>query len=188
VGAVVDGRVDAGLAEALAWGAFSFAPASAVFTRVGTLLAERLLYLPSLGFCLALGWALNAAEAAAAAAAKDGFDDGAGAQAPSGGSTDRAPGSASQKPSSPPSLKPPPPPTPPRPPSSPPPVRWMRCACWAGVAALAGRTRGRIPAWRDDWSLFHAILDACPESAKTHNQVTCSPGGASGGGSGWCAR
>jgi hypothetical protein len=43
--------------------------------------------------------------------------------------------------------------------------------CWLLVLVCAVRTRLRILDWRDDWSLFHAALDACPNSAKTHNQV-----------------
>lgn len=44
---------------ALAWFVVPFAPASGVFLTLGTLLAERLLYLPSLGFCLAAGYAVT---------------------------------------------------------------------------------------------------------------------------------
>ena len=42
------------LIHALVWMAVSFVPASGVFLRLGTLLAERLLYVPSCGFCLVL--------------------------------------------------------------------------------------------------------------------------------------
>ena len=51
------------LVLALLWAALPFAPASNVLFHPGTLLAERLLYLPSIGFCLLLGevvqWALE---------------------------------------------------------------------------------------------------------------------------------
>lgn len=33
-----------------------FLPATNIFFPVGTVIAERLLYLPSLGFCIALAW------------------------------------------------------------------------------------------------------------------------------------
>jgi hypothetical protein len=39
-------------ASAIAWGIVPFLPASMLFTTVGTLLAERLLYIPSVGFCV----------------------------------------------------------------------------------------------------------------------------------------
>jgi hypothetical protein len=42
------------LLHALVWLIVPFIPASGVFLRLGTLLAERLLYVPSLGFCLLL--------------------------------------------------------------------------------------------------------------------------------------
>ena len=40
------------LLVALSWFAVTFLPASGIFLRLGTLLAERLLYLPSVGFCI----------------------------------------------------------------------------------------------------------------------------------------
>lgn len=167
----VDGR----LLEALAWGSFPFVPASAVFTRVGTLLAERLLYLPSLGYCLLVGWAIDAAEAAV-----DGFDGEGAANAGTASAADCASagetrgaatsaatpgaavaavasavgaGSSSRG-------------------GDRRPLRGLRQLCWALVAALAARTRTRIPAWQDDWSLFHATAAACPASAKTQNQLS----------------
>ena len=42
------------LLHAVVWMVVPFVPASGVFLRLGTLLAERLLYVPSLGFCLLL--------------------------------------------------------------------------------------------------------------------------------------
>lgn len=39
---------------AFTWLLIPFVPASAVFLRLGTLLAERLLYIPSIGYCMAL--------------------------------------------------------------------------------------------------------------------------------------
>ena len=49
---------------ALGWAVIPFVPAAGVFVTVGTLLAERLLYMPSIGACLLLGhacvWISNA--------------------------------------------------------------------------------------------------------------------------------
>jgi tetratricopeptide (TPR) repeat protein len=42
---------------------------------------------------------------------------------------------------------------------------------WLGCATMVARTRYRIEDWKDDWSLFHAALQTCPNSAKTNNQV-----------------
>jgi len=40
----------------LAFGMITFLPSSNVFFYVGFLLAERVLYVPSIGFCLVVGW------------------------------------------------------------------------------------------------------------------------------------
>jgi hypothetical protein len=141
-------RLRRGLAEALAWGCLPFVPASGVFARVGTLLAERLLYLPSVGYALLLGWLLAAAEAAALS----------------------SPPSVSSSSLSSPLL------SPPSPAAAPSRCRHRRHGlargvAWAGVALLARRTRQRIPAWASDWALFHAAQVACPTSAKTRHQV-----------------
>jgi tetratricopeptide (TPR) repeat protein len=48
----------AGDLVSVAWMLLPFLPASGVFVTVGTLLAERLLYIPSVGFCLLVGRAL----------------------------------------------------------------------------------------------------------------------------------
>jgi Flp pilus assembly protein TadD len=48
----------AGELVGLAWMLLPFIPASGVFVTVGTLLAERLLYIPSIGFCLLVGRAM----------------------------------------------------------------------------------------------------------------------------------
>ncbi|HSJ96616.1 MAG TPA: tetratricopeptide repeat protein, partial [Myxococcota bacterium] len=45
------------LAFGFGWFAVSYALASNLLTPIGVLVAERLLYLPSLGFCVALAWA-----------------------------------------------------------------------------------------------------------------------------------
>ena len=45
-------RNDSRLALALAWLVLPFLPASHIFVKIGTLVAERLLYIPSVGFCL----------------------------------------------------------------------------------------------------------------------------------------
>ena len=76
--AVATRHTDARLAAfyALGLGAFPFAPASNVFFYVGTFIGERLLYMPSVGFCLLLAlplaralccrdWPLRRAAAAA---------------------------------------------------------------------------------------------------------------------------
>jgi hypothetical protein len=44
---------DSALVNALIWMVVPFVPASGLFLRLGTLLAERLLYVPSVGFCIA---------------------------------------------------------------------------------------------------------------------------------------
>lgn len=46
------------LLDSLMWMIIPFIPAAGVFLRLGTLLAERLLYIPSLGFCLLLSLAV----------------------------------------------------------------------------------------------------------------------------------
>ena len=48
------------LIHSLVWMAVSFVPASGVLLRLGTLLAERLLHVPSCGFCLILAMAIHA--------------------------------------------------------------------------------------------------------------------------------
>lgn len=45
---------------ALAWTAIAFALVANLFVTVGTIMAERLTYLPSVGFALGVGWALQA--------------------------------------------------------------------------------------------------------------------------------
>lgn len=47
------------LVMSIAFGLIPFAPASNVFFPVGTVVAERLLYLPSVGFCLLVGNTIN---------------------------------------------------------------------------------------------------------------------------------
>ena len=150
----------------MAWGAFPFVPASAVFTRVGTLIAERLLYIPSIGFCLLLGWCVIQIEALAVAVPDATPGPAVGAPPP------ELPGpSGLLKVSEGPRVAKPHIPLPGR---SSKPV-WargvVRAIGWLVLALAAGRTSRRIPDWRDDWSLFHAVLDACPDSAKAHNQV-----------------
>ncbi|ETW10483.1 hypothetical protein, variant 1 [Aphanomyces invadans] len=54
----------------LALGICPFVPASHVLFPVGTIVAERLLYLPSVGFCLVVGWVVDIAMQAANPAAK----------------------------------------------------------------------------------------------------------------------
>lgn len=43
----------------LVWLIIPFVPASAVFLRLGTLLAERLLYIPSIGFCFVMSLVIH---------------------------------------------------------------------------------------------------------------------------------
>ena len=49
-----------GLLWAVAFAVCTFLPASNIFFWVGTLIGERLLYMPSAGFALAVGWAVGA--------------------------------------------------------------------------------------------------------------------------------
>ena len=46
-------------AFALAWVALALAPVANLLFPIGTIMAERLLYLPSAGFCLGAGWAIE---------------------------------------------------------------------------------------------------------------------------------
>ena len=47
----------------------------------------------------------------------------------------------------------------------------IRLLAWGVVGLAAVRTRLRIPDWMDDFTLFHSVLRACPNSAKANNQV-----------------
>eukprot|EP00011_Vannellida_sp_DIVA3-517-6-12_P007541 CAMPEP_0114607818 /NCGR_PEP_ID=MMETSP0168-20121206/2259_1 /TAXON_ID=95228 ORGANISM="Vannella sp., Strain DIVA3 517/6/12" /NCGR_SAMPLE_ID=MMETSP0168 /ASSEMBLY_ACC=CAM_ASM_000044 /LENGTH=430 /DNA_ID=CAMNT_0001818697 /DNA_START=24 /DNA_END=1312 /DNA_ORIENTATION=+ len=58
--AVRESRAAAGLLWATAVLVCTFLPASNVFFYVGTLIGERLLYMPSIGHCLLAGWAVDA--------------------------------------------------------------------------------------------------------------------------------
>jgi protein O-mannosyl-transferase len=51
-GSVFFKNIDRGAAYSLAWIGVSFAPTANLLVPIGTIMAERLLYLPSVGFCL----------------------------------------------------------------------------------------------------------------------------------------
>lgn len=134
------------------------------FKKVGTLLAERLLYLPSVGYCLLLGWIVTKAEEMwlnsqsnvngdrmdkrlrhddhqiehPAQTSETSIGVERRSQASDGGTCR---------------------------------VGWMRLILWVVVSVMIGRTRQRIPDWMSDWTLFHAVLETCPNSAKSNHKV-----------------
>ena len=57
--AVRSRRRDAALALSIAWFFITMAPVSNVFFPIGVAKAERILYLPSVGLCLLMGWAFR---------------------------------------------------------------------------------------------------------------------------------
>ena len=168
-------RARRSLSEALTWGCLPFVPASGVLARLGTLLAERLLYLPSIGYCLLLGWLINATEEitvipedTSATPGSASSNENTTAASPTGNGTPvklSPPRDTSQNrrhnsnnTSSKDHVK----------------KRRLvavRALAWVGVGLLAQRTRQRIPDWATDWTLFHAAQEACPTSAKTRHQV-----------------
>jgi len=62
-GAALAWRRDPGLAFSLGWIVLAFAPVSNLLVPIGTIMAERLLYLPSVGFCLLAARGLGRLEA-----------------------------------------------------------------------------------------------------------------------------
>jgi hypothetical protein len=137
-----------------------FFPASNVLFYVGTFIGERLLYMPSLGFCLLLAQLLGDALLPSAGGAPGGGAPTTGAAAappaPAAGDTagkeqDNANSAAPQ--------------------------RGAKAGRGAGLLALAlvaapllalyaGRTVTRNADWRDEEALFRSALDVCPDSAK----------------------
>lgn len=93
----------------LVWLTIGFAPVVNVLFPIGTILAERLTYAPSLGFALSLGCAL------------------------------------SWRPS-----------------------RWMTRAAAALLVVMAARTAVRCADWRDEATLFQAVVALHPDSARGH--------------------
>ena len=98
---------------AMVWLAICFAPLVNVLFPIGTILAERISYMPSVGYALGLGWALEAAR--------------------------RRLGS-----------------------------RTRRSLALALLSVLALLTAARCADWRDELSLFGAVVAVHPESAKGH--------------------
>ena len=154
-------RVRRSLSEALAWGCLPFVPASGVLARLGTLLAERLLYLPSVGYCLLLGWLIHAAEEGCATS-EDSAEAGSVLLPESATAAPkltlqntRNASNTISKENTRKSKR----------------LSILRAVAWISVALLAQRTRQRIPDWATDWTLFHAAQEACPTSAKTRHQV-----------------
>ena len=145
---------------AAAWLLMPWLPISHVPLRLGTLVAERTLYLPSVGAVLLATNALRPLLTCSCAARPRarGRGDGAGHNgAGQAGDAAKAPaGSGRRRPSS--RRR-----------------RTVSCAMGAGVGLLIGtlaaRTLRRTLDWRTDESAFEAAIDACPRSAKLHQQM-----------------
>jgi hypothetical protein len=131
---------------ALALCALPFLPAANVFFYVGTFVGERLLYLPSVGYCLLLAHALGGA-----LLPPDDDDDDAGGDSNSDNGSGGASGSSS---------------------SSSKAWRWRRglvaltLVAAPLLALYAVRTVTRNLDWRDEGALFESARRVCPDSAK----------------------
>ena len=125
-----------------------FAPMSNLLFPVGTMVGERLLYMPSVGFCLALGHVL----------ARAGGLDGGGEVNGNAHANDNAQALL---------LPPPPPP----PPSSRRRRAWAHALLGAFLAAGVARTVQRNAEWRTELALFESAFRVAPASVKVRNNL-----------------
>ena len=149
-----DGRSRTGgrgaLAVCLAWLLLPFVPASHVFTTIGTLLAERLLYVPSIGFAMMVG----SASVSLLAAIERTLCHAITFKPPENTRAHhhRDPSRASSRD-----------------------IPMLRLIAGGVFAASLGvmmqRTRARTAEWKDDVSLFRSAIEVCPNSAKLQHHV-----------------
>ena len=154
-----DGRSRTGgrgaLAVCLAWMLLPFVPASHVFATVGTLLAERLLYVPSIGFALLVG----SASASLFTAIERALCHATAFETPETPVNIRAhhrdPRGESRASS-----------------RSIPMLRLIAGGAFAAsLGVMVERTRARTAEWKDDVSLFRSAIEVCPNSAKLQHHV-----------------
>ncbi|KAJ9451473.1 Transmembrane and TPR repeat-containing protein [Diplonema papillatum] len=136
------------------WAVISFIPATGIFLTIGTMIAERLLYTPSVGFCVAVGLGTVATFEEALSGAGE-----LSAPVPCAGTRTRAAEEAGQAPES----------------------LCGRCIWRApglGLSALlcvwvahwSYMVDARNNDWYSDETLFESALRVCPEGAKHHQQ------------------
>ena len=147
------GRQQHTLRFALSLAIFPFLPASNLFTTVGTLIAERLLYVPSIGFmlgCVVLAQMRRDARTDAAAASDYAISAAAHSTSSSGGGSSAALGAPARRWSA---------------------GRLRTTFLVLVVAWSAQRTWLRTNEWKNDRTLFTAAVASCPNSAKIHQQL-----------------
>lgn len=108
------------LIDALLWLLVAFLPASGIVFTLGTLLAERLLYLPSYAFCLLFAWFMHSLIGHSSTVRKAGY----------------------------------------------------LLVITIVVSAYVRRCREYNTKWADDSALFKHTVSVCPNSAKSHLQVS----------------
>jgi hypothetical protein len=151
---------------ALGWVAVTIAPGSHVFLKVGLLVAERLLYVPSMGVCMLCGWVATTSMEVVMSAAEGGGGHhplliGRGERrSPSAAANGAHPsrpsnrGGAAQR----------------RVPHHAV-VGAVGCILAAVVGMGAWRCVTRNEDWRDADTLYAAALQVCPHSARINNNV-----------------
>lgn len=148
---------DSRILVCFAWMVVPYLPGSNLFVTVGTLVAERILYLPSIGYCFLVGFVLAAA--VQPLLHRD-------CEAPLSDQGDAQPEAAADGASTPAAKR-----------SAHPGARRRAVAVFSSAAFVAlisfmcSRTLRRVPEWASDRTLFESAVATCPTSAKMNQQL-----------------